>query len=104
MEPSLRPATGAGSQRLYSFHDIVSLSIVKRLLGTGVSLASVRIALGTLRAHGGQDLTGLTLVSDGVGVYLCRDDDEVIDLVRGGQAVIGLALGRVSSEAAAGAS
>lgn len=66
-----------------------------------MSLASVRAALGTLRAHGGQDLAGLTLVSDGVGVYLCRGDDEVVDRVRGGQDVIGLALGWVITEVAA---
>jgi DNA-binding transcriptional MerR regulator len=93
--PSLRGASGSGSQRLYSFRDVVTLSIVKRLLGTGVSLANVRTALATLRTHHTGDLAGLTLIADGVGVYLTGDDEQIIDLVKGGQAVFGLALGQV---------
>ena len=71
VEPTLRGAHGSGSQRLYSFRDILALSLVKRLLDTGVSLANIRTALGTLRAHGTHDLAGLTLLSDGVTVYEC---------------------------------
>jgi DNA-binding transcriptional MerR regulator len=98
VSPSLRTATGSGSQRLYTFTDIVALSVVKRLLGTGVSLANIRTALATLHTHHGGDLAGLTLLSDGVGVYLTADDEQIIDLVRGGQAVFGLALGQVATD------
>ena len=38
VEPSVRPATGSGTQRLYGFRDILMLKVVKRLLDTGVSL------------------------------------------------------------------
>src|SRR4051812_24271925 len=34
--PSVRSATGSGTQRLYSFRDILVLKVVKRLLDTGV--------------------------------------------------------------------
>jgi hypothetical protein len=34
-------------------------------------------------------------MSDGVSVFECTSDDEVIDLLRGGQGVFGIALGRV---------
>ena len=34
--PSIRSAAGSGSQRLYSFKDILVLKIVKRLLDTGI--------------------------------------------------------------------
>ena len=95
VEPTLRGAHGSGSQRLYSFRDILALSLVKRLLDTGVSLANIRTALGTLRAHGTHDLAGLTLLSDGVTVYECSTDQQVIDLVRGGQGVFGIAIGQV---------
>ncbi|MFF1629785.1 MerR family transcriptional regulator, partial [Streptomyces sp. NPDC058272] len=37
VEPSVRPAYGSGTQRLYSFRDVVVLKIVKRFLDTGVS-------------------------------------------------------------------
>ncbi|MCB0900765.1 MAG: MerR family transcriptional regulator, partial [Actinobacteria bacterium] len=42
VEPSLRTASGSGSQRLYNFRDIVTLKIVKRLLETGVTLQQIR--------------------------------------------------------------
>nr|MCU0300660.1 MerR family transcriptional regulator [Candidatus Nanopelagicales bacterium] len=98
VEPSLRTATGSGSHRLYRFGDIVALSVVKRLLGTGISLPNIRTALRTLHAHRAGDLAGLTLLCDGVGVYLTADDEQIIDLVRGGQAVFGLALGQVCTD------
>ena len=37
-------------------------------------------------------------MSDGASVYECTSDDEVIDLVQGGQGVFGIALGRVWRE------
>ena len=37
LQPSVRAARGSGSQRLYSFKDILVLKIVKKLLDTGVS-------------------------------------------------------------------
>src|SRR4026209_1257957 len=36
--PSIRDASGSGSQRLYSFQDLVTLRGIKNLLDTGVSL------------------------------------------------------------------
>ena len=98
VEPSVRPATGSGTQRLYGFRDILMLKIVKRLLDTGVSLQNIRAAIDHLRSRGVQDLTDLTLMSDGASVYACTSPDEVIDLVRGGQGVFGIAVGRVWEE------
>jgi DNA-binding transcriptional MerR regulator len=96
--PSVRPAAGSGSQRLYSFRDILLLKVVKRLLDTGVSLQNIRLAVSHLRDTGESDLTGITLMSDGTTVYACTSPDEVIDLVQGGQGVFGIAVGRVVSE------
>lgn len=98
VEPSVRPATGSGTQRLYGFRDILMLKVVKRLLDTGVSLQNIRAAIDHLRSRGIQDLTNLTLMSDGASVYACTSPDEVIDLVRGGQGVFGIAVGRVWEE------
>src|ERR1700753_1870823 len=52
VEPSIRPAHGSGSQRLYGFRDILVLKIVKRLLDAGVSLQQIRQAVTYLRHHG----------------------------------------------------
>ncbi|NYJ74589.1 DNA-binding transcriptional MerR regulator [Allobranchiibius huperziae] len=98
LEPSVRNPSGSGHQRLYSFRDILVLKVVKRLLDTGVSLQQIRIAVSTLRARGVSDLAGITLMSDGASVYECTSDEEVIDLMRGGQGVFGIALGSVWRE------
>jgi DNA-binding transcriptional MerR regulator len=100
VEPSIRPAAGSGSQRLYSFRDILLLKVVKRLLDTGVSLQNIRLAVNHLRDSGEADLTGITLMSDGTTVYACTSPDEVVDLVQGGQGVFGIAVGRVIGEVA----
>ena len=98
VEPTVRSAKGSGSQRLYSFRDILVLKVVKRLLDTGVSLQQIRSAVGALRLRNIEDLTRLTLMSDGASVYECTSPHEVIDLVQGGQGVFGIAVGRVWSE------
>ena len=98
VEPSGRAAHGSGSQRLYSFRDILVLKVVKRLLDTGISLQQIRAAVQHLRDRGSADLAQVTLMSDGVSVYECTSADEVVDLLQGGQGVFGIALGRVWRE------
>ena len=98
VEPTVRPATGSGSQRLYGFRDILVLKVVKRLLDTGISLQQIRAAVEHLRAQGTSDLAQVTLMSDGVSVYECTSPDEVVDLLAGGQGVFGIALGRIWRE------
>ena len=98
VEPSVRPAGGSGTQRLYGFRDILVLKVVKRLLDTGVSLQQIRTAVTHLRDRGVQDLAEITLMSDGASIYECTSAEEVIDLVQGGQGVFGIAVGRVWRE------
>jgi len=98
VEPSVRGATGSGTQRLYGFRDILVLKVVKRLLDTGVSLQQIRVAVSHLRERGVEDLAQITLMSDGASVYECTSADEVIDLLQGGQGVFGIAVGRVWRE------
>jgi DNA-binding transcriptional MerR regulator len=97
VEPSVKKAEGSGTQRLYSFEDVVRLRVVKRLLDTGVSLQKVRFAVDELRVRG-RSLADATLVSDGTSVYLLEDDAQLLDLVRRGQAVLALALDPVVEE------
>jgi DNA-binding transcriptional MerR regulator len=96
--PSVRDATGSGTQRLYSFRDILVLKVVKRLLDAGVSLQNIRNAIEHLRSRGVEDLARITLMSDGATVYECTSADEVTDLLAGGQGVFGIAVGRVVTE------
>ena len=98
VNPSIRTARGSGSQRLYSFKDVLVLKIVKRLLDTGISLQNIRLAVEGLRDRGVNDLAELTLVSDGTTVYECRSNEEVIDLLAGGQGVFGIAVPGIVKE------
>ncbi|MGW2395859.1 MerR family transcriptional regulator [Kitasatospora sp. NPDC001664] len=98
LEPSVRTAYPANSQRLYSFRDILLLKIVKRLLDTGVSLQNIRIAVGHLQSVDEADLAGLTLMSDGATVYECTSPQQVVDLLKGGQGMFGIAVGAVRQE------
>ncbi len=92
VNPTVRTATGSGSQRLYSFKDILVLKVVKRLLDAGVSLQNIRVAVEALRARGVDDLAQVTLLSDGATVYECTSSEEVVDLLQGGQGVFGIAV------------
>ncbi|MGW4032894.1 MerR family transcriptional regulator [Streptomyces sp. NPDC004838] len=95
VEPSVRPAYGSGTQRLYSFRDVVVLKIVKRFLDTGVALQNIRAAVRHLGDRGFADLERMTLMSDGATVYECSSPDEVVDLLQGGQGIFGIAVGVV---------
>jgi DNA-binding transcriptional MerR regulator len=96
--PSVRDASGSGTQRLYSFRDVLVLKLVRRLLDTGISLQNIRSAVGQLRAGGAEDLADITLLSDGTTVYECTSPDEVVDLLQGGQGVFAIAVGKVVRE------
>ena len=96
--PTVRSASGSGTQRLYSFRDVLVLKIVKRLLDTGVSLQQIRTSIDHLHTRGIEDLAGITLMSDGTTVYECTSPSQVIDLVQAGQGVFGIAIGRVWRE------
>ncbi len=98
VEPSVRAASGSGSQRLYSFRDILVLKVVKRLLDTGISLQQIRTAVTHLSERGSANLAAVTLMSDGASVYEFTSADEVVDLLQGGQGVFAIALGRIWQE------
>ena len=98
VEPTVRGASGSGSQRLYGFRDILVLKIVKRLLDAGVSLQNIRSAVNHLRERGIEDLARITLMSDGSSIYECTSSEEIFDLLQGGQGVFGIAVGKVWNE------
>ena len=51
LRPSLQEASGSGSQRMYSFTDLVQLKVIKRLLDAGMSLKKIRSAVEILRTQ-----------------------------------------------------
>ena len=100
--PSLQEAHGSGTQRLYSFNDLLQLRVIKNLTDAGASLQKVRQAIDYVRDHLQDDWSRVTIVADGGGVYACTSDAEVIDLLRSGQGVLGavVAVGQVRDQLA----
>lgn len=100
IKPSVQSARGSGSQRLYSFTDVVQLKVVKRLLDAGMSLNKIRTAMEILREQLESDspLADVTLLSDGSTIYAAHSADEVVDVFRRGQGVFGIAVGPVQHE------
>ncbi len=100
LRPSIQSAQGSGSQRRYSFSDVVQLKVVKRLLDAGMSLKKIRQALEILvrQMQSDQPLVDVTLLSDGQTIYAAHSADEVVDVFRRGQGVFGIAVGPVQAE------
>ena len=99
IRPSITDANGSGSQRRYSYRDLVELKVIKSLLDAGVSLQSARRAIEYLRENLGEDLASANLVLNGSRSVLCRTDGEIVDLVRSGQGVLNIVpLGGVKDE------
>jgi DNA-binding transcriptional MerR regulator len=101
LHPSISEAKGSGSQRVYSYTDLVQLKVIKRLLDSGVSLQAARKAIECLRSTG-EDLATANLVIDGRRSVLAHSGEEIIDILKGGQTVLNIVpLGGVVSEIAA---
>ena len=66
LQPSLIAAQGSGTQRLYSFSDLVQLRVIKGLLDTGLHLNRIRQAVEWLREQEVDlPLSDANLISDG---------------------------------------
>jgi DNA-binding transcriptional MerR regulator len=85
----------------YSFRDLVALRVVRSLLDAGLPMVRVRAALDVLRREAGDpraDLTGLRLVTDGVSVFACYDDGQILDALRSGQLALFVPVDRFAHE------
>ena len=100
--PSIQAAQGSGTQRLYSFNDLLQLKVIKSLTDAGASLQKVRQAIDYVRDDLEDDWSKVTIVTDGAGVYACTSDAEVVDLLRNGQGVLGavVAVGKIRDQLA----
>ena len=89
IRPSIADARGSGTQRLYSYRDLVELKVIKSFLDAGMALQKARRAIEYLRGHLGEDIASASLVLNGAdSVLLARDSGELVDLVRQGQGVL----------------
>lgn len=99
LRPSITDATGSGSQRRYSYGDVLELKVIKRLLDAGLKLQQARQAVECLRGDLGVDLASAQLVLADSRSILATSDGELVDLLAGGQGVFNvLPLAGVVSE------
>src|SRR3984893_4111894 len=90
LRTAIADARGSGTQRLYSYTDVVELKVIKQLLDAGISLQRARRAVECLRDGLGGDLASSNLVLVGTDSVLARSDGEVVDLLKGGQGVLNI--------------
>ena len=99
VRPSIADARGSGTQRTYSYRDLVRLKVVKSLLDAGVKLQTARKAIEYLREDLGDDWASASLVLNGSSSVLARSGDDLVDIVRHGQGVLNIVpLGHVVDE------
>ncbi len=89
LKPSISEARGSGTQRRYSYRDLLELKVIKQLLDAGVSLQSARRAITCLR-ESGEDPASANLVLNGTTSVLVHTGEEIIDLLKGGQGVLNI--------------
>ena len=89
LRPSISDAKGSGTQRMYSYTDLLQLKVIKRLLDDGVSLQRARQAIECLRGAGG-DLHTTNLILNGSRSLLASTGEEIVDLLKGGQGVLNI--------------
>src|SRR4051812_2655358 len=79
--PSCARAGGKGSERRYSYDDLLKLTVVKRLRASGLSLQRIRKGLSKLRKKSVADdpLLREVLVTDGKSIHRVTEDVTVIE-------------------------
>src|SRR5712672_4012656 len=69
VRPSVCDANGSGTQRLYSYKDLVELRVIKQMLDAGIALQSARKAVESLREFD-EGLASVRVVIQGPNVVL----------------------------------
>lgn len=102
MKPSVVPASGSGSRRLYSFVDLVQFKVAKSLKDAGLSLQKIRKSLRWLGANYPDikhPLATVKFLTDGETIFkVSGNRDIIIDTLNSGQIVHSIALGELMQE------
>jgi predicted RNase H-like HicB family nuclease len=99
IKPSVQEAGGRGTNRLYSFADLVQLTVVKSLIDQGISLQKIRKSINYLKKNFPQiekPLARLKFLTNGKTIFvLTSDKKEILDTLAEGQLVLSIALGQI---------
>jgi DNA-binding transcriptional MerR regulator len=88
LRPSITEARGSGTQRRYSYLDLLQLKVIKQLLDAGLDLRRARKAIECLRSSG-EDIASANLVIERDRALL-RSGEEIMDILRGGQMIFNI--------------
>ena len=90
VSPSIASGTGTGSERIYSFRDLVALKVAFGLRKSGVSTSSIKRVIELLRQQEqmAQPLSEARLIVSGSDIAIVRKGDVVSALSRPGQSYL----------------
>lgn len=101
IRPSVKPAGGRGTKRLYSFSDLVQLKVIKDLTEYGLNLQKIRRCLDHLKRsfpETAQPLSTLKYLTDGERLFVLTSDRNKILDVMDRQFVFSLGIGNLVRE------
>jgi len=87
VQPSVKPACGRGSRRLYSIEDIFELKILVKLLDSSLPLQRIRSSFQFIRSQS-KALSSFVVLTDGKTVYFYEDYNTLVDTLKQGQTVL----------------
>ena len=101
IRPSVKLAEGRGTKRLYSFHDLICLKVVKDLAYHGFTLQKIRRCLKPLQdnsSHTERPAESLKYLTDGEELFVITNDRrEILDAMER-QFVVSLGIGNLVRE------
>ena len=101
IRPSVKLAEGRGTQRLYSFSDLIQLKVVKDLTDYGLNLQKIRRCLHYLKRYSPETvepLSSLKYLTDGEKLFVLTSDRNKILDVMDRQFVFSLGIGNLVRE------
>jgi len=101
IRPSVKLAEGRGTKRLYSFHDLICLKVVKDLAHHGFTLQKIRRCLKPLKdnsSHTERPAQSLKYLTDGEELFVITNDRrKILDAIER-QFVVSLGIGSLVRE------
>jgi DNA-binding transcriptional MerR regulator len=101
IRPSVKLADGRGTKRLYSFHDLICLKVIKDLAYHGFTLQKIRRCLKPLKdnsAHTERPAESLKYLTDGEELFVITNDRrKILDAIER-QFVVSLGIGTLVRE------
>lgn len=101
IRPSVKLAEGRGTKRLYSFHDLICLKVVKDLARHGFTLQTIRRCLTPLKEQSSQTerpSESLKYLTDGEEMFIITNDRQKILDAMERQFVVSLGIGNLVRE------